>query len=165
MASPKGYGESDLRKIASAIPDVYAAARSGATEHDFLTMRISADPQERLVGETYHQLFRSSPSNDPLQSDFVDGRLQVNSGNHRIRAAQAVGVPFVPVWVGAPDERTLARVESACADRISAQHGNDHLAAHNALVGEHMTQEHLALRERNLEASHERDWAQPDRER
>lgn len=130
--SPKGYSQEQLRTIAATIPAVFQRMRDGATEQDFLSMQLSADPRERRTGETYAQIFRQASSN-PISATY-DGRdIVVDSGNHRVRAAAEVGIPVLPVYVSAASELQLDQVERACLRRIQREGGSadrDALLAH-----------------------------------
>ena len=136
--SPKGYSKQELQEIVATVPAVYHRIAGGFGEQDFLDLKLSPDPTDRRVGDTYSKLFRDSPSSAPLAAAFDGKDLVVDKGNHRIRAARAAGVPVLPVWVSAPTDAQLSRVENACSNRIeregAAAYRNAH-AAHEAAAG------------------------------
>jgi hypothetical protein len=110
--SPRGYSPDELRTMARSIDDVYTRMDGGATRSELLALRTSADPHERSAGEAYAAVFRGRDSSHPLRADLVDGRLVVDSGNHRVRAAQDLGIRALPVEVRGRDVAELARVET-----------------------------------------------------
>lgn len=122
VASPKGYSARDLDAIVRTVPAVYASLRRGVTHDQFLAARASGDPRLRAVGDTYVHLFGMSPSAEVLTADLTDDGLQVAKGNHRVRAAQAAGVPFLPVEVRARTAAELDRLETAMAARCGPDH-------------------------------------------
>ncbi len=162
--SPKGYSDRDLKEIAATVPAVYDQIADGMTEKDLLVLRSSADPEERQVGETYAQLFCDLPSSNPLAAGYDGTDLVVDKGNHRIRAAREIGVPVLPVWVSAPSEAQLDRVEDACARRIEREGASAYRDAH-------LAHEKTILFERNgsrgsaLVESREWERHMPERER
>jgi hypothetical protein len=119
--SPKSYSQQDLTRIASNVPDVYRKMGEGWQESDFERARQSADPQQRQIGETYHTLWQDPSVSQSLHAHPNGGQLEVDAGNHRIRAAQDAGVPAVPVRVSAPDAQQLDQTEAACEQRLQAE--------------------------------------------
>jgi hypothetical protein len=128
--SSKGYSDRELQEIAATVPSIYDLMDDGWTEQDFLDARLASDPKQRRLGETYAQLFSDSPSRSPLAASYNGADLVVDKGNHRIRAARSVGVPVVPVWVSAPSEQDLDRIDAACARRIEQEGAAQHRAGH-----------------------------------
>lgn len=162
--SPKGYTPQQLQEIAATVPAIYDQIADGRTEQDFLDMRLSTDPKARAMGDTYNHLFRDSPSSAPLAASYDGTDLIVDKGNHRVRAAREIGVPVVPVWVHAPTEADLDRVENACNRRLEREGATTYRDAHTA----HETRvayERPAGRERMRGEHVERDWQFPERER
>ncbi len=162
--SPKGYSDRELKEIAATVPAIYDRIKEGATEKDFLDMRLSADPKDRQMGETYAHLFRDAPSSNPLAAAYDGTDLVVDKGNHRVRAAREVGVPVLPVWVSASSEAQLDRVEHACARRIEREGASAYRDAHLAHE-KTIAFERNGPRERWLGEVRERDWHTPERER
>lgn len=162
--SPKGYTQGDLQAIAATVPAIYDRIGDGSTGKDLLDMRKSSDPRERQLGETYAQLFRSTGSSNPLAASFNGTELLVDSGNHRIRAAQKLGVPVLPVWVSASSVEQLGRVEDACNRLIDNQGAGVYREVHDA----HKTAigyEQAPSRERFRSERVERLQTLPERER
>jgi hypothetical protein len=162
--SPKAYTQSDLQEIAATVPAIYERIRDGRTPREFLDMRTSPDLNERALGETYAQLFRSTPSSNPLAATLDGNNLVVDKGNHRIRAAQALGVPVLPVWVSAASETQLDRVEGACnhlIEREGATADRDAHAAHETVPGHERGPSREGLRSEQLA----REPKLPERER
>lgn len=116
--SPRGYSPDELRTMARSIDEVYTRMDAGATRDDLLALRQSADPHERTVGEAYASVFRGRDSSHPLRADVVDGRLVVDSGNHRVRAAQDLGVRALPVEVRGRDAAEIGRAETRNAQAV-----------------------------------------------
>jgi len=116
--SPRGYSPDELRTMARSICDVYTRMDAGATSDGLLALRQSADPHERSVGEAYASVFRGRDSSHPLRADVVDGRLVVDSGNHRVRAAQDLGIRALPVQVRGRDAAEIGRAEARNAQAI-----------------------------------------------
>jgi hypothetical protein len=111
--------ESALRAAVSTIPELYRRIDSGACENDFRRMNGSADPKDRLIGETYRHLFSGSASAQPLRAEFLDGRgLLVTAGQHRVLEARKLGVAYLPVHVEVPDREHLDRLRSACEQEV-----------------------------------------------
>lgn len=162
--SPKGYSQLELQEIAATVPAIYDRIADGWTGPQFLNLRLSHDQNERRLGDTYAALFRDAPSSQPLAAAYDGTDLVVDKGNHRIRAAQSIGVPVLPVWVSAPDVAQLDRVERACNRRIeregAAAYRDAHIA-HEVSAG----YERPTSRERLLGEHLERDWQTPERER
>ena len=125
QASTKGYTHGEMREIAATIPAVYDRMGQGWSEGDFNAARWSADPKERQIGDTYHRLWQNTDVSQSLHAHYDGRALAVDSGNHRIRAAQEIGVPVVPVWVEASDQSELDRIEAAC-DQLSRDEGSLH---------------------------------------
>jgi hypothetical protein len=121
--SPRGYSPHEFRLIARSIEDVYRRMDAGADPHELLALRESNDPRERRVGDAYLSVFRGSESSHPLRADVVDGRLIVDSGNHRIRAAQELRLCAVPVEVRARSQAELDRVEAQNAAAVGYDYG------------------------------------------
>jgi hypothetical protein len=116
--SPRGYSRAELLDVARAIDDARRRLDRGTSPDDLLALRRSVLREERLAGEAYAAVFRGSNSTHPLRADLVGGRLIVDAGNHRIRAAQELGIRAVPVEVRARDTRALDRIEAASRLRI-----------------------------------------------
>ena len=132
--SPKGYSERDLQEVVATVPAIYDRMADGWTEADFVSARASGDYRTRQLGDTYSRLFQDSPSSAPLAASY-DGRdLVVDKGNHRIREAQKLGIPVLPVWVSAQTEAELDRVDGACARRAQREGTVPHRSAHASHV-------------------------------
>lgn len=134
LDSPKGYSRADLQRIARTVPTVYANLSRGVGHAQLLSARSSGDSRVRALGDTYAHLFGATPSAELLvaESTSQDGRLAVQRGNHRVRAAQAAGVPFLPVEVRA---RTPEAVDALTA-QWTREHGEQYgrlLDVHSAL--------------------------------
>ncbi|MDR1386517.1 MAG: hypothetical protein LBJ44_02795 [Propionibacteriaceae bacterium] len=114
--SSHGYSEARLRDIAAAVDQVNQRRAQGWTPDQFAAARQSDDPGLSRLGDTYARLCQS-PSGEALRADWDGHDLKVDAGNHRVRAARAIGVSHLPVWVAAPTEAELDRVEQACARR------------------------------------------------
>jgi len=110
--SPRGYSPDELRMIVRSIDQVYARMDAGATHEDLLALRQSPDARDRSVGEAYACVFRGRDSSHPLRADVVDGELVVDAGNHRVRAAQDLGVRALPVEVRGRDAAEIERTET-----------------------------------------------------
>ena len=107
MGSPKASAE-QLRAYMAPVPEVYRRLGEGTSREQFQSMRRSSDPQAKAVGDTYQHLFSPAGLDHRLEAEHVDGKgLVVTRGHHRIEAAQALGIPYVPVHVRAADDRTL----------------------------------------------------------
>jgi len=130
--SPKGYTERDLQEIAATVPAIYDRIADGWTRGDFAAARWSQDPKEQQLGATYSHLFEVSPSSATLHASYDGTDLIVDKGNHRIRAARRIDVPVLPVWVSAPTETDLERVDQACALRIEREGATAYREAHLA---------------------------------
>jgi len=126
--SPKGYSHDDLRRIASTVPLVYEKMGQGWTEADFQRARQSNDPQEKMLGQTYQTLWRDPAASQSLHAHPTQQSLEVDAGNHRVRAAQDVGTPAMPVYVTAENAQHLNLTESACEEQLRLE-GNEHLSA------------------------------------
>jgi hypothetical protein len=135
--SPKGYSPAELDHIAT-IPAVYDALGRGVPPHRLMDAAGSADPRTQAIGKTYVHVFGTSGSSEVLAADLDAGELHVVKGNHRIRAAQRMNVPFVPVEVHARSTAELDRLETG----LRAQHGPAYeklQAAHAAVELERAT--------------------------
>lgn len=130
--SPKGYSPAELDQIASRIPDVYGAFGRGIPPARLTDAARSVDPRTQAIGQTYTHVFGMSAGSEVLAADLDGGELYVVKGNHRIRAAQRMSVPFVPVEVRARSATELDRFETG----LRAQHGRIYVnlqAAHAAV--------------------------------
>ncbi len=116
--------------MAANVPAVYERIEEGYSDREFLGLRFSLDPQERSMGDTYNHLFRVSPSSASFAAAYDGKDLVVVKGNHRIRAAQQVGVPVVPVWVRASSTEELNRVEAALDRRMEREGTGQYAHAH-----------------------------------
>lgn len=132
QTSPKGYSQQELREMAATVPAIYDRLGAGATAQDLVDLRQSPDPKDRQLAATYSQLFQDSPSSHPLRASYDGADLVVDNGNHRVNAARDIGVPVLPVWVSAPTEAELARVEDACNRRIDREGARAYAEAHQA---------------------------------
>lgn len=130
LRSPKGYSERDLQEIAATVPAIYERVGAGWSPGDFEAAQWSEDQRERVLGETYVRLFRDMPTSEALSASYDGHDLVVDSGNHRVRAAQRIGVPVLPVWVSAPTAAELDHVETVCARRIEREGATACLRAH-----------------------------------
>jgi len=126
--SPKGYSSDDLRRIASTVPLVYEKMGEGWQEADFQRARQSSDPQEKMLGQTYQTLWREPTVSQSLHAHPNQESLEVDAGNHRIRAAQDAGTAAMPVHVTAENAEQLHLAENACEERLRLE-GNSHLSA------------------------------------
>jgi hypothetical protein len=126
--SPHGFSDEELRRIASTVPLVYDKMGQGWREADFQRARQSSDPQQRMVGQTYQTLWREPAVSQSLHAHPNQQMLEVDAGNHRIRAAREVGTPAVPVHVTADNAEQLNLTESACEERLRIE-GQSHLSA------------------------------------
>lgn len=107
MPSSKASPE-QLRSYMTQVLSVYGKLGQGATAEDFLRMHISPDAQIRAVGDAYYHLFSPAGTDHRLEAEVVDGKgLVVTRGRHRVEAARELGLPYVPVHVRAPDDRTM----------------------------------------------------------
>ena len=107
MPSAKATPE-QMRAYMAQVPTVYDKLGAGARADDFRQMRASRDPQTRAVGDAYHHLFSPDGADHRLEAEVVEGKgLVVTRGRHRVEAARDIGLPYVPVHVRAPDDRTL----------------------------------------------------------
>jgi hypothetical protein len=106
--------QADMKRWMGYVPRIYEMLARGISDADFHRMvQAPRNTQERHLGETYRHLFSTSASAQPLRADLTpDGRLTVQAGQHRVRTAQAAGVPVVPVHVSAPDEAALKALRS-----------------------------------------------------
>lgn len=105
--SPKGYDRQQLRDIALAADDVYRRLAAATPHAELLALSTSADPHERLTGETYGHLFGTRAHAQGISADYDGGILHVASGNHRVRAAAEAGVAYLPVDVHARSAEEL----------------------------------------------------------
>jgi hypothetical protein len=119
FVSPKGYSPADLDQIATTIPKVYDALGRGVPPARLMDAAAIADPRKQAIGKTYAHVFGMSGTSQVLAADLDGGELHVVKGNHRIRAAQRMNVPFVPVEVHARSAADLDRLETG----LRAQHG------------------------------------------
>lgn len=126
--SPKGYSHDDLRRIAATVPLVYDKMGQGWQEADFQRAKQSSDPQAKLLGQTYQTLWREPAMSQSLHAHPHQQFLDVDAGNHRIRAAREVGTAAVPVHVTAENNEQLNQAENACEERLRLE-GNAHLSA------------------------------------
>ena len=97
------------------VPEIYRLRHEGLTDADFHRLANSpTNDRERNLGETYRNLFSTSPSAAPIRASFHEGSgLVVDAGQHRTAAAARLGLPYVPVHVSAPDEYQLDRLRTA----------------------------------------------------
>lgn len=128
--SSHGYSERDLQEIAATVPAVYDRIADGWLPSDFAKARFSQDPKQQQLGETYTKLFEDTPTSAPLAASYNGTDLVVDKGNHRVRAARSIDVPVLPVWVHAPTEADLDRVDNACARRIEREGATQYREAH-----------------------------------
>jgi hypothetical protein len=134
--SPKGYSPAELDQIAAAIPALYDALGRGVRHERLVDAARGSDPRTQLGGRTCVHLFGSSDSSEVLAAELDGGELRVVKGNHRVRAAQRLNVPFVPVEVHARTAADLDRLEAV----LRAQHGRtyeDLQAVHRDIGREH----------------------------
>jgi hypothetical protein len=118
------------------VSEVYRRLAAGVTPEQFEVMRrTAASPAERELGETFHQLFSDRGRDGRIEAEFVDGRLVVQRGRHRVLAAQQSGVPVLPVHVRAQDTTTMVEL-STRIERELAVSNPETLAQHRALVFE-----------------------------
>lgn len=158
--STHGYSEADLREIAATIPFVYDELAAGRTDAEMQIARRSEDPRDRALGETYCKLFRGDDAVAPIRAHLDGGRLVVDSGNHRVASAKAIGVPVVPVMVSAPNEAVLTDVESNLRQAIP-----EHFAIHQRSLEHFRSSNRSAVREAGPEAERPRDWGAMERDR
>ncbi|NNN15364.1 MAG: hypothetical protein HKL82_05825 [Acidimicrobiaceae bacterium] len=107
-----------MAQIAIAIPVVYERLKNGWSEENLLAARGSKNPNERMIGETYGKMFNLSGSGSPLKVALDGGRLVMEDGSHRVRAAQKAGVVVLPVVVKARTEHELDHLEEASVRRL-----------------------------------------------
>lgn len=147
--SPKGFSEQDLRRIALDVPEVYRRMGQGWQEADFARARQSADPQDRAIAETYDKLWRDSSVSQSLHAHADGQQLEVDAGNHRIRAAQSAGVPALPVNVHASSAPELSRAESMCEQRLALEGSSQY---------SQIQQQYDASRTMSAQAQPSADW-------
>ncbi len=111
----------EMRQWMATVPDIYSRLAAGTTDAEFHEMyEHPRDQHERIMGETYKNLFTPSQSAQPIKATWVDGRgLVVDAGQHRVLAAREAGVPLMPVHVAAPDDVTFYRIRAACEDETA----------------------------------------------
>jgi hypothetical protein len=131
LAVPTGYLRPDgsirasakaspgqIRDYMASLPAVYQQLCDGAGPAQFEAMRSSPDPQLRSVGDAYYHLFSQAGIDHRIEADYLTGsELVVTRGRHRVEAAKQLGLPYLPVHVRAPDDRTM----DAIADRYDAE--------------------------------------------
>ncbi len=112
--APGKYTRVEMQQWMSTVPEIYALQLRGATDSQFFRMCQSPDPADRLIGETYRQLFSTSPSSRPIQASLgAGGQIEVTAGQHRSLEARSLGVPFVPVHLRASDSALLIDARAA----------------------------------------------------
>jgi hypothetical protein len=140
-----------LASYARNVTEIYRRLAAGVTPAQLEDMRVTGtSPYERELGESFHQLFSAGGRDGRIEAEFVDGHLIVQRGRHRVLAAQADGVPILPVHVRAQDAATM-RALSARIEREVAEFNTETLRQHRALV-------------REQEDSSEADSVGPDRD-
>lgn len=138
--SPKGYSSAQLQQIARTVQDVYAALEAGVTDEQLLAARGGPDRDRRATGDTYAHLFGRMPSAQRIAADLTADGLVVDKGNHRVRAAQAAGVEYLPVEVRARTEEELRGVVMSWQEQGGAHY--------DALLRSHRDVERQARPER-----------------
>jgi hypothetical protein len=129
--------EAQLASYARNVTEIYRKLAAGLTPEELEGMRLTgASPQERELGETFHQLFSEGGRDGRIEAEYVDGHLIVQRGRHRVLAAQEGGVPVLPVHVLAHDETTMSAL-SARIEREVAESSPEALAQHRALGRKH----------------------------
>ena len=135
-----------LESYARNVTEIYRRLAAGLTPKELETIRLTgASPEERELGETFHQLFSEDGRDGRIEAEFVNGHLIVQRGRHRVLAAQNGGVPILPVHVRAQDETTM-RALSARIEREVAKSNPEALTQHRALLH---TQEDAARADRS----------------
>lgn len=115
--SPKGYTQKDLTEIATTISVVYEKLDKGWTQRDFALARMSNDPGLRRVGSTYEQLWQDPTVSRSLHAIYDGQKFIVQAGNHRVLAAQHMGVPVMPVWIHDKSAERLKTIDALCQRR------------------------------------------------
>ena len=134
--------EAQLASYARNVTEIYRKLAAGLTPEELEGMRLTgASPQERELGETFHQLFSEGGRDGRIEAEYVDGHLIVKRGRHRVLAAQEGGVPVLPVHVLAHDETTMS-VLSARIEREVAESSPEALAQHRAASPEFDRDDH-----------------------
>lgn len=120
QASPKASAQ-HMREYMSNVPAVYKCICEGAGPAQFDAMRGSSDPQLKAVGDAYHHLFSPAGVDHRIEAELVDGKgLVVTRGRHRVEAAKQLVLPYVPVHVRTPDDRTLQAITRTCEVEVEA---------------------------------------------
>jgi len=105
--------EAQLRSYALNASEIYRRLAAGESSERLESLRSTGTTaQERALGETYYRMFSDAGGEHRIEADFVDGRLVVQRGRHRVDAAQRAAVPFFPVHVRAQDETTMAALSA-----------------------------------------------------
>ncbi len=133
-ATPKPYRDEEMQSWMSRdVPALYAAATRGASAADIQEMRRSPDERHREVADTYRHLFDSGAG---IKADYnpATGRLDLSNGRSRVFWGRAAGATYAPVWVRAPDERTLSDLRGSHSRLIADRHGRDLVDAHHSLT-------------------------------
>jgi hypothetical protein len=144
--SPK-YSQQELQKIAATVPMVYDRMAQGWSDGDFDAARQSADPTEQQIGRAYHMLWQNPAPSVSLHAHLEGNVLEIDSGNHRIQAAQQIGVPVVPVNVSAPTRQELDRIETSCQQQIRRE-GNVSYRQAQEMHEAQLTQKSMTMEER-----------------
>jgi hypothetical protein len=101
--SPKGYSRDEIRNWMTAVPKAYELA-----EHEPMELaricRAPGNELERSVRDVWTHIFEPG-SSTPLRASLnkETGKLEVMSGQHRVRAAQELGIERIPVHIFASD--------------------------------------------------------------
>lgn len=172
MQSPKAT-PADIRRWMGNVPEIYSMLEQGYRDEDFHRMGESPlNPHERDLSESYRHLWSTSPSAEPIRAEFVDGAgLQVVKGQHRVRAAQAQNIPYMPVQVAAKDAPTLEAISVQLEHDVSRL--DPHAVAIHRIYDQHQREVSDQVRlpptvrplPEHLELERDRPWSTPDRRR
>ncbi len=59
---------------------------------------------EHELGDAYYEFYDTDNNSSFLKASWVNGRIEVDNGHHRVRRAQQLGVTRLPVRVSVPDD-------------------------------------------------------------
>lgn len=132
--SPKPYSPEQMQSWMSRdVSAIYASAMRGASAADIQQMRNSSNEREREISDAHRHLFDSGSG---IKADYnpATDRLELSNGGSRVFWGRAAGATYAPVWVRAPDDRTLNNLRQAHGQMISDRHGIDLVEAHRNLT-------------------------------
>lgn len=112
----KGYSREQMEQWVAELEEIQRLLDSGATADELRTMRTSADPKQRALGETYYEFYEHQGSGrnniNHVKLAWLGDHYDIDNGQHRIWLAKQRGLTSIPARVSAPDQPTLQELQA-----------------------------------------------------